>query len=278
MSDLVEKVENILINFMDDSSISYDWYHTLRVKAVAESLALEELNVDMEVVSLAALLQDIGNAKYYNGDKEEGLKLVREILNEVKVRPSKSAHVIDIINNMFFSGAGVKTPMRSIEGKIVQDAERLDNIGAIGIARCFSEGGKLGKKYFDPDYIPHKHVSKEAFFASKSDSLNSFHEIFYNYSENMNTQAGKKLAVKRIKFMKKFESQFHTEWMGQDLDPILMKLKEKSPWADPSFKMFILLIAEAFKDPIKFEKINIDDYEFNNNLNDDNSIGEDEKK
>lgn len=260
MTDLVEKVEKLVEEFFDNMSGEYDAYHTLRVKVTAEALALEENDVDIEVVSLASLLHDIADEKHYADDKE-GVRNVSAILREAGAKPSLIAHVIDIVSNMFFKGAGVQTPMKTIEGKIVQDAERLDALGAIGLTRCFIEGALNQKLMFDEEYVPQRHVSKEAYKNSKADSLNHLHEKLYYLKDTMNTLAGKRLAAKRYKFMKKFEQQFRTEWFASDLEPILQKIRAKSPWQDPYFLHFFSLMVSALKDPIKFEKMSVEDYD-----------------
>jgi len=260
MSELVPKIEKIVENFFYENSAEHDWFHTLRVKTTAEALALEEYKVDIEIVSLASLLHDIADEKHYS-DPKEGIRNVTAILRSEDTSPHIIGHIVEIFNTMFFKGAGVPTPMKSIEGKIVQDAERLDSLGAIGIARCFTEGARQGRDLYDPEYIPQRHVSKEAFTNSKADSLNHFHEKLYYLKDNMNTLAGKRLAAKRYKFMKKFEQQFKSEWNGTDMQPILQKIRAKSPWQDPYFLHFFALMSAALKDPIKFEKIKVDDFD-----------------
>lgn len=260
MTDLVEKVEKIVEDLFDANTDKFDLYHTLRVKAIAESLALEEKDVEVEVVSLASLLHDIADERHYS-DEKEGIRQVSAILREAGAKPSLIAHVVDIVSNMFFKGAGVQTPMKTIEGKIVQDAERLDSMGAIGIVRCFMEGLSTGREMYNTDYVPQRHVSKEAYNNSKTDSLNHFHEKLYYLKDNMNTLAGKRLAAKRHKFMKKFEQQFRLEWFANDLEPILQKIRAKSPWQDPYFLHYFSLMVAAIKDPVKFEKMNMDEYD-----------------
>lgn len=260
MSELVEKIEKIVENFFIEQQSDYDWYHTLRVKSTAESLALEEHKVNMEIVSLASLLHDIADERHYD-DEKEGIRSVAAILRSENASPHIINHVIEIVTNMFFKGAGVQTPMRTIEGKIVQDAERLDGLGAIGITRCFVEGSRLNREVYNPEYVPQRHISKEAYKNSKTDSLNHFHEKLYYLKDNMNTLAGKRLAAKRYKFMKKFEQQFKSEWNANDMQPILQKIRAKSPWQDPYFLHFFALMSAALQDPIKFEKIKTDDFD-----------------
>lgn len=258
--DNISKVEKAIEEFYENNKGMYDWFHMCRVKALAESIALTIKDCNLEIITLACLVFDVANPDYY--DKEdEGRQYIAKMLRNEGLKAPVIGHIMDIITHMFFKGAAVDTPMKSIEGKIVQDAQRLDCLGAIGIARCFTQGQKKNRPEYNPDYIPQRHITKEAYKASKSDSLNHFYEEFYAIKDTMNTPVAKKLAIRRYKFMRRFEIQFKNEWMGSDLLPLLQIEKATSPWQDPYFQKFLGMMLEAMKDPVKFEKILPSEYD-----------------
>jgi len=200
---------------MEDDSSGHDWWHVYSVWNNARMIGKKE-NADMFVVELAALLHDLGDYKFYNGDETMGPKLSREWLEQLEVDEQVIAHVCDIINDMSFKGAGVKIVMKTLEGKVVQDADRLDAIGAIGIARTFAFGGSRGRRLYDPMTEPVMHKSfAEYKNMTNGTTINHFYEKLLLLKDLMNTETGKKLAAERHRFMEHFLEQFFKEWEGK---------------------------------------------------------------
>lgn len=171
----------------------------------------------LEIVELGALVHDIADWKFHDGDDSVGPREARKLLAEEGADESLIEQVVDIVCTISFKGAGVPTPMRSLEGKCVQDADRLDAIGAIGIARCFAYGGHAGRLMYDPDEPPVMHASAEQYKASKGHSLNHFYEKLFLLKDRMNTATGKAMAQERHQFMEQFVRQFLAEWnVGSD--------------------------------------------------------------
>ena len=203
-------VEYIKKEFSDDSS-GHDWWHIYRVWQTSLYIAARE-KVDSDVVQLAALLHDIGDWKFHDGDESVGPRLAREWLQSLDVQESVISHVCTIIANLSFKGADVKAAPLSLEGQVVQDADRLDAIGAIGIARAFAYGGAKGREMHDPDAPPVLHSSFEQYKASRGTTINHFHEKLVLLKDRLNTPTAKALAESRHAFMLEFLEQFDAEW------------------------------------------------------------------
>ncbi|KKW31487.1 MAG: Metal dependent phosphohydrolase [Candidatus Uhrbacteria bacterium GW2011_GWA2_52_8d] len=150
-----------------------------------------------------------------DGDDTVGPRVAREILTEHGVDSVVADHVAKIISTMSFKGAGVPTPMETLEGKIAQDADRLDAIGAIGIARTFAYGGNKNREMYNPEQKPATHDSKEAYFNSGSHTINHFYEKLLLLKDRMNTPAAKEIAQGRHEFMEQFLERFYQEWNGE---------------------------------------------------------------
>ncbi|MFA6064524.1 MAG: HD domain-containing protein [archaeon] len=189
----------------------HDYWHVYRVWKTAKFIAKKE-KADSFIVELAALLHDIADWKAYDGDTTIGPRLAREWLESIEVDAQTISHVCEIINDLSFKGAEVKTPMRTLEGKIVQDADRLDAIGAIGIARTFAYGASKGREMYNPSIPPKKHKTFEEYKQSKSVTINHFYEKLLLLKDLMNTKTAKKLAKERHKFMEEFLDQFFDKW------------------------------------------------------------------
>ena len=192
----------------------HDWFHIERVYKNALLIAKEE-NVDEFIVSLGALLHDIADAKFYNGDETIGPKMAREFLESQKVEESVIVHVENIINFISFKtslASGDK--FTSPELDVIQDADRLDAIGAIGIARCFNYGGFKNRELYNPAIPPNLNMSKAAYKNSNSPTINHFYEKLLLLKDKMNTKTGQRIAAKRHVYMKKFLAQFYAEWDG----------------------------------------------------------------
>lgn len=191
----------------------HDWFHIERVLNNARHIAKGE-KADMLVVELGALLHDIADSKFHNGDENIGPKIAREFLNSQEVPQETIEHVIKIIDNVSFKGGNVQRDFSSIELDIVQDADRLDAIGAIGIARTFNYGGFKGRSLYDPKIKSNLNMTKEEYKASTAPTINHFYEKLLLLKDRMNTETGRQIAEERHRFMEKFLEQFYAEWSG----------------------------------------------------------------
>ena len=191
----------------------HDWFHIQRVYKNALLIAKEE-EVDLLVVSLGALLHDIADSKFHDGDETVGPLKAKNFLEAEGVSNAVIAHVINIIENISFKGGNTQQSFRSIELDVVQDADRLDAIGAIGIARTFNYGGYKNRAIYDPAVAPQLDMSPAAYKASKSPTINHFYEKLLLLKDRMNTNSGEKIARERHRFMEKFLDQFYAEWEG----------------------------------------------------------------
>jgi uncharacterized protein len=196
----------------------HDWFHIERVFKNALLIAEEE-TCDLTVVKLAALLHDIADSKFHpdasGGDEEMGPKTARTFLENQNVSEEIIEHVIEIIKNCSFKGGNFEKQFTSKELEIVQDADRLDALGAIGIARTFNYGGFKKRAIYDPTIAPKLNMSKEEYKKSEAPTLNHFYEKLLLLKDQMNTETGKKLAQDRHRFMELFLSQFYAEWEGE---------------------------------------------------------------
>jgi len=205
---------------MSGEGSGHDWWHVYRVWAAAKRIAAHEFAqgsyVDTEVVELAALLHDLGDHKFYGGDTEVAPRMAREWLVSLQAEHGLVDHVTEIVATLSFKGAGVPTPMATLEGKIVQDADRLDAIGALGIARAFAYGGYKGRELYNPDIPPQLHDDFEQYSGSTAPTINHFYEKLLLLKDRMNTEYAKHVAEQRHHYMQQFLDQFFTEWNGDD--------------------------------------------------------------
>lgn len=192
----------------------HDWWHIYRVWKSAKQIAQTE-QVNILVVELGALLHDIADSKFHNEDEEIGARLAAEFLTSVKVKQPVIEHVVAIINNVSFKGGKETQTFKSAELDVVQDADRLDAIGAIGIARTFSYGGYKQREIYNPEIAPNLQMTKEEYKKSTAPSINHFYEKLLLLKDRMNTQTGKKIAEQRHQFMEQYLEQFYTEWEGR---------------------------------------------------------------
>lgn len=204
---------------LKEESTEHGWRHAFRVCRLAVYIGERE-KADLYVVQLAALLHDIGDWKFYQGDETVGPKMAREWLEgwRIRVEGNIISHVCEIIKDISFKGAGVKSEMKTLEGMVVQDADRLDAIGAIGIARTIAYGGKFDKPIYNPDIPPKQYNSFEEYKKGSEHSINHFYEKILLLKDLMNTETAKRIAEERHKFVERFLCQFFREWNGEDLD------------------------------------------------------------
>ena len=178
-------------------------------------LIAEEEDCDLMIVKLGALLHDIADSKFNDGDETVGPKVAREFLESQKASEEVIQHVINIIENISFKGGNFEKKFTSKELEIVQDADRLDALGAIGIARTFHYGGFKNRQLYNPNIAPLTNMSKEAYKNSNAPTLNHFYEKLLLLKDKMNTETGRRIAFERHKFMELFLSQFYAEWEGE---------------------------------------------------------------
>tara|TARA_B110001450_G_C17534181_1_gene445867 strand:- start:263 stop:916 length:654 start_codon:yes stop_codon:yes gene_type:complete len=198
---------------LENAEGGHDWFHIERVYKNAILISKTE-KVDSFIVSLGALLHDIADSKFYNGDEAIGPKKARDFLNREKVPEDVIAHVIKIIENISFKGGNKKQQFFSNELAVVQDADRLDALGAIGIARCFNYGGYKNRKLYDPDIKPNLNMTPEEYKNSNSPTINHFYEKLLLLKNKINTTTGKQIAENRHLYMESFLAQFYGEWNG----------------------------------------------------------------
>lgn len=209
--NLVERVAaHVKARFLAESS-GHDWHHIHRVWKLAREIAAAE-GADREIAELGALVHDIADWKFHSGDETLGPREAEFLLSREGAPRSIIEPVVEIVATISFKGAGVRTEMRTLEGKCVQDADRLDALGAIGIARCFAYGGHAGRLMYDPDIPPVMHGTAEAYKTAKGTSLNHFYEKLFLLKERMNTPTGRALAEARHQFMEDFVARFLSEW------------------------------------------------------------------
>jgi uncharacterized protein len=215
-----ESVINQTIAFvkqqLQSDSTGHDWWHVNRVWKMAVTLAEEE-RANLLVVQLAALLHDIADWKFHDGDDKKGEIVACEWLQSLHMENTIIIHVCEIIRDISFKGAGVNTKMETLEGKVVQDADRLDALGAIGIARAFAYGGNKEREMYNPDIEPVFHQSFEQYKKSKGTTINHFYEKLFLLKGLMNTDSGRRIAEEREQFMKEFINKFLAEWNGFSL-------------------------------------------------------------
>jgi uncharacterized protein len=193
----------------------HDWFHTQRVYNNAATIGRAEGNVDMIVVQLGALLHDIADSKFHDGDEEVGPRTAREWLESQGADPALIEHVVNIVRHISFKGGLEGQQWTSPELAVVQDADRLDALGAIGIARTFNYGGHKGRLLYDPDVPPNPNMTKAEYKASTAPTLNHFPEKLFLLKGLMNTKTGRAMAEERDAFLHEFFDRFLAEWNGE---------------------------------------------------------------
>lgn len=212
--DIVEAVAKMVQKKFEDEASGHDWWHIYRVWQTAKSISKIE-KADLFIVELGALLHDIADWKFNSGDLTAGGKEAEKILLLFNIDQNTIQRVKDIIDQVSFKGDAIETPMSSIEGKIVQDADRLDAIGAIGIARTFAYGGNKGRPMYSPNIKPQLNQTFESYKNSTAPTINHFYEKLLLLKDRMNTQTGKSMAEQRHLFMETYLKQFYDEWNGE---------------------------------------------------------------
>jgi uncharacterized protein len=213
---IIKQTENYVKEILFSDTTGHDWWHVNRVWRIAINIGKHE-SVDMFIVELAALLHDIADFKLHGGDETIGPRMAREWLEGFEIDVPTIAHVVEIIQTMSFKGASVDATMKTKEGMVVQDADRLDALGAIGIGRTFTFGGHRGHPMYDPRVKPKYHQTFEQYKNNTSPTINHFYEKLLLLKDLMNTRTARKIAEDRHRFMEQFLERFLIEWDGKDL-------------------------------------------------------------
>jgi uncharacterized protein len=212
--DLIDKTILFVKEKLENAEGGHDWFHIERVFKNAVLISKNEV-CDTTVVKLGALLHDIADSKFHDGDETVGPRIAREFLESENVDEIIITHVVNIIENISYKGGNFEKKFSSIELDVVQDADRLDAIGAIGIARTFNYGGFKNRALYDPNIAPNSSMTKEEYKKNDSPTLNHFYEKLLLLKDKMNTQTGKQIAQERHRYMEGFLAQFYAEWEGE---------------------------------------------------------------
>lgn len=213
-TNLIETTIQFVKATLAQAEGGHDWFHIERVYKNAVLIAASE-NCDLVIVQLGALLHDIADSKFHDGDESIGPRTARTFLESEKVEPAIIDHVIAIIENISFKGGKVERQFSSIELDIVQDADRLDAIGAIGIARTFNYGGFKNRSLYNPEIAPNLTMTKDEYKNNEAPTINHFYEKLLLLKDKMNTTTGKQIAQDRHRYMEDFLEQFYAEWEGK---------------------------------------------------------------
>jgi len=212
--DLIPRTILFVKEKLENAEGGHDWFHIERVYKNTLLIAKNEA-CDTAIVQLGALLHDIADSKFHNGDETVGPRVAREFLESENVDEEIIEHVVNIIENISYKGGNFEKKFTSIELNVVQDADRLDAIGAIGIARTFNYGGFKNRTLYDPEIAPNSSMTKEEYKNNDSPTLNHFYEKLLLLKDKMNTATGKQIAQERHCYMEGFLAQFYAEWEGE---------------------------------------------------------------
>ena len=213
-SEIINKTIAFVKETLKGAEGGHDYFHIERVHKNVTRIAATE-NVNSFIVELGALLHDIADAKFHDGDENIGPAKARSFLQTLKVDDAVIDHVENIIQNISFKGGNFTASFSSPELAVVQDADRLDALGAIGIARAFNYGGFKNREMYNPEIKPDMEMTKEAYKKSTAPTINHFYEKLLLLKDRMNTATGKKMAAERHLFMEKYLEQFYSEWDGE---------------------------------------------------------------
>ena len=211
---IIENTKTFVQQKLQGAEGGHDWFHIQRVYNNSLLIAKGE-DCDLFVVQLGALLHDVADSKFHNGDETVGPMLAWEFLESQNVPEVTIMHVVNIIENISFKGGNFEKHFYSPELAIVQDADRLDAIGAIGVARTFNYGGFKNRPMYDPAIAPNLHMTKDEYKANNAPTINHFYEKLLLLKDKMNTATGKEIAQQRHKYMEGFLAQFYAEWDGE---------------------------------------------------------------
>ena len=216
MSTLVRRAAESVRKAMAGEGSGHDWWHIRRVWRLAERIARTEPKADRTVVALGALLHDLGDWKFHGGDEEAAPREAGRLLSRLGASKEVILRVQAVCREVSYKGAGVADRPTSLETRIVQDADRLDAIGAIGIARTFAYGGSKGRSIYEPGEKPVLHRTFAAYKKSRGHTINHFHEKLLLLKDRLHTREARRLAKNRHAYLVGFLNQFHREWQGRD--------------------------------------------------------------
>jgi uncharacterized protein len=212
--DIINTTADFVKQALANTERGHNWFHIERVWKNARLIAASE-TVNTLVVELAALLHDIADAKFHDGDETIGPATAKQFLEILPIDAVITEHVVNIVAHISFKGGNHDQVFYSPELGVVQDADRLDAIGAIGIARAFHYGGFKDREIYDPAIAPNLQMTKEEYKNSQAPTINHFYEKLLLLKDRMNTSTGKKLALQRHTFMENYLQQFYGEWNGE---------------------------------------------------------------
>ena len=212
--EVIQKTIEFVKETLLEAEGGHDWWHIFRVWQLSKCIAGSE-NASLFVVELGALLHDIADSKFHNGNEELGPQKAREFLGALGVNESIVKHLENIISNISFKGGNMSQTFRSLELDIVQDADRMDAIGAIGIARTFNYGGFKNREMYNPDLLPNLNMTSAEYKQSTAPTINHFYEKLLLLKDRMNTNTGKQMAEHRHRFMEAYLEEFYKEWNGE---------------------------------------------------------------
>ncbi|MEO6637784.1 MAG: HD domain-containing protein [Ginsengibacter sp.] len=213
-TEIISKTIEFVKNELQGAEGGHDWWHIERVLKNAQTINLTE-NSNSLIVELGALLHDIADAKFHNGDERIGPQKAKDFLQSLHLDRVIIQHVDNIIENISFKGGNFQSTFYSIELAIVQDADRLDALGAIGIARAFNYGGFKDREIYNPAIPPDLNMSKDTYKKNNAPTINHFYEKLLLLKDRMNTATGKRLAEERHNFLEIYLEQFFNEWEGK---------------------------------------------------------------
>jgi len=211
---IIQKTAQFAKETLKNAEGGHDWWHIYRVWQLSKHIAASE-KADLFVVELGALLHDIADSKFHDGNEELGPQKAREFLSSLGIKTQVIDHVENIIAYISFKGGNESQQFKSLELDIVQDADRLDALGAIGIARTFNYGGFKNRELYNPDIKPNLNMTKEEYKNSNAPTINHFYEKLLLLKNRMNTQTGKLIAIQRHQLMEEYLTEFYKEWNGE---------------------------------------------------------------
>lgn len=214
MDNHISQTIDFVKSTLEGAEAGHDWFHTERVWKLAQNIAQSE-NCNLKVVEISALLHDIADPKFHNGDEDLAIKISDNFLRKIGVEENLIESILLVIKHISFKNRGELPEVLPIELQIVQDADRLDAIGAIGIARTFNFGGFKNNLMYDPNIKPNLNQTKEEYKKSNGTTINHFYEKLLLLKDLMNTEKGRALAEERHQFMLRFLEQFYKEWNGE---------------------------------------------------------------
>lgn len=217
--EIITKTEEYVKKALSGEGSGHDWWHIARVQNSANYIAKKERGADLLAVNLAALLHDIADRKFNGGDLDHGVEKVRIFLKSIFVENDTIEHVCEIVDTCSYAKSfmkdGKRREMKTLEGKIVQDADRLDALGAIGIARAFAYGGSKGRELYNPDQKVILPTSTKEYTLGSAHTIAHFYEKLLLLKDLMNTKTARKIAKKRHAFIELFLKEFYSEWAGE---------------------------------------------------------------